>query len=354
MCILMKKQKQKNFMKESVHWLGAIGVAVVIMNLVVGFYHSQGGWIDRDSASTLGIRIPGSLIIMGTEGRGVYRVDDRGYINDNLMLEEDYIIVVGASYTQGFEVRKGERFTDLLNERLRTSDELLKVYNVSQSAYYFPDIISGFSALTQEFPKASNIVIEIGTTQFTVDELKKAQIQREYDEQQCGENIISTLSLKKRLKLFIREYCPLINIMQSQMEQIVSKSENIANVGTEDVMQGADTMDYAAYEKELNAIMQFLKSAYSGNIMILFHPSVSIKENGELVMKEDETTRIFESVCNDNGIAFVSATEAFSKEYESEHIIPYGFFDTELGNGHLNSSGHRILADLLYNVLKGD
>ena len=140
----MKLLKIKKIIKGCVQWGFALVFAFLIMNVIVACYHSQGGWIARDNASTLGIRIPGSLIVMGTEGRGIYIVDDKGYINDDLPLDEDYTIVVGASYTQGFEVKNGERFTDILNERLRTSDEVLKVYNVSQSAYYFPDIVVAF------------------------------------------------------------------------------------------------------------------------------------------------------------------------------------------------------------------
>lgn len=350
----MKLLKFKKIIKTSVQWGMALIFAFLIMNLIVACYHSQGGWIDRDSASTLGIRIPGSLIVMGTEGRGIYRVDDRGYINDNLPLDEDYTLVVGASYTQGFEVKNGERFTDILNERLRTSDEVIKVYNVSQSAYYFPDVIGGFSALNQEFPEAENIVIEIGTTNYTVEELKYAQIQRNYDEMQQGENIISTLPLKKRLTLLIREYCPLVNILQSQMEQIIDKNANKDVEGTEVASQEVIAFNYNDYATELDSIFKLMKSKYSGNIIILFHPNVSMDEGGKLIIKESETTKIFESVCDENGMEFVNATEAFYEQYDSEHSVPYGFQNTELGNGHLNASGHKILADLLYNVLKGE
>lgn len=350
----MIQLKIKKIIKAFTQWGFALVFAFLIMNLIVACYHSQGGWINRDSASTLGIRIPGSLVIMGTEGRGIYRVDARGYINDDLPLDEDYTIVVGASYTQGFEVKNGERFTDILNERLRTSDKELKIYNVSQSAYYFPDVVGGFSALIQEFPEAENIVIEIGTTNYTTEELRNAQVQRNYDEMQRGDNILSILPLKKRVTLFIREYFPLVNILQSQMEQIIEKNANKDAVSAEGANREVIPINYDAYATELNSIFKLMKSKYSGKIIVLFHPNVSIDENGKLIIKESETTKIFKSMCDANGIEFVNATEAFYEQYKSEQIVPYGFQNTELGNGHLNASGHMILADLLYDVLKGE
>ena len=42
----------------------------------------------------------------------------------------------------------------------------------------------------------------------------------------------------------------------------------------------------------------------------------------------------------------------FLREYSETHTVPYGFFNTAPGKGHLNRTGHRILAEALYRKLK--
>lgn len=38
------------------------------------------------------------------EGYGVYKVDSRGYVNEDKTLGDEYVLCVGASFTQGKEV----------------------------------------------------------------------------------------------------------------------------------------------------------------------------------------------------------------------------------------------------------
>ena len=102
--------------------------------------------------------------------------------------------MIGSSFTQGKEVKAGERYTDLLNKRLVVNDEELAVYNCSKDGNYFPDIVNDFYAITQEFSDAGVIVIEIGSTSFSSEDLLAACVQHEFDEKQKGSNIMSTLS----------------------------------------------------------------------------------------------------------------------------------------------------------------
>ncbi|MEZ3460960.1 MAG: hypothetical protein K1W23_02095 [Lachnospiraceae bacterium] len=40
------------------------------------------------------------------------------------------------------------------------------------------------------------------------------------------------------------------------------------------------------------------------------------------------------------------------RAFEDHLVVPYGFQNTAIGDGHLNADGHRIVARELYQVLK--
>ena len=45
-------------------------------------------------------------------------------------------------------------------------------------------------------------------------------------------------------------------------------------------------------------------------------------------------------------------TDRFVKEYEENHIIPYGFSNTTPGDGHINSAAHKMIAEELAKVIR--
>ncbi len=43
----------------------------------------------------------------------------------------------------------------------------------------------------------------------------------------------------------------------------------------------------------------------------------------------------------------------FLREYEENHLLPYGFANSAVGKGHLNRYGHAMIADELYKLMEG-
>lgn len=327
-------------------WFIAIVVAAFAMNILLAFYSRAAGWIDRTEGSTMAIYHPNSSMLHGSEGRGHHKTDARGYVNDTSKLADNYVLAVGASYTQGKEVEDGERYTDLLNSWLGYTDEAY-VYNVSQDAYYFPKIAQGFSALVQEFPNADKIIIEINRTDFSDTELKSALEQRKFNEMQTGEKIMSTLSWKKKLNILVKEYSPLFFNANNQFKSIKELSV------PKDAAKGG-TVDLDSYTESLNDVFSLMTTIYDGEIIILFHPGVSIQEDGSLKIVDKETNDIFRNVCADYDVKFVDMSDKFMQTYEENHELPYGFSNTSIGSGHFSVAGHRMIAEELMDYLEGD
>lgn len=335
----------KNYVRQILQWVAAGFFAVLFCNILLCFYHRPAGWIERTQSATNAIWRPGSTMIMGTEGRGVYHVDKDGYLNADLPRQEDYCLVLGASYTQGKEVRFGERYTDLLNNMLAESNDKLAVYNCSQDAKFLPGIINDFYAITQEFADAESIVIETGNTDFTVKELVAACEQHGYDENQRGSVLTENMSAMQRLKLYVKEGLPIYTILKSQLAAMKGVDATVRNAEDEPV---ADSVQ----EESLHAALALIRSQYDGMLVILYHPTVSLTENGEMEIDVQETTSMFRTACEANDILFVDVSEAFLEAYEKEYAVPYGFSNTTMGTGHLSADGHRVIAEELYNVLK--
>lgn len=319
-------------------WLAAAVAAVLICNVFLYGYHDPAAWIDRENGATYAIWRPGSRLIMGTEGRGVHRVDSRGYLNPDLPLAEQYTLVVGSSFTQGKEVAAGERFVDLLNAQL-SHGETLAVYSVSQDGFYFPDVVACFPALLEEFPGAQTVVIEIGSLSMSDEALIAAINRNGADEPQTGPEIMKQLSFPQRAVLHVKEAFPILTLGKSQLIALLAEESTPGeNIPTEET---------------LDAAMARLRSLFDGRILILYHPAVRITPEGTLETVQEENLALFRRCCEENGLEFLDASDTFTAAYERDSVVPYGFFNTAMGSGHLNADGHRLCAQVLLEALKG-
>lgn len=349
---------KNRFIIKLFQWLAAIVISCVIVNAFSFLYYRLTGWIDREGGATLSIWDPYTYIINAIEGYGVYKVDSRGYVNEDKTLGDEYVLCVGASFTQGKEVTSGKRYTDILNDMLSDGDECLAVYNVSQDGYFFPDIISGFKAIVSEFPSSDTIIIETCSTSFSSEQLDNALIQRQYNPYENGDCIIDTLSTKQRIKIKVKEALPLLSIMkkQSQTRGMNNSSVNdVANNAVNNAVSNVEKKEfnYDSYSAALDDCLKLIRSEYDGKLIIMYHNNQRIGSDGNMIPDDSQTKDIFSDLCERNGITFVDTTQAFLKAYQEDYSVGYGFNNTSIGIGHLNEAGHRIIADELYRVLKG-
>lgn len=333
-------------LRQCMGWAAAAAAAFLVCNALVFFYHHPAGWIERDSSATDAIWKPGSTLRMGTEGCGVYTVDQRGYLNPEFPLADTYTLAVGSSFVQGKEVPLGSRFTDLLNAALTDSADELAVYNVSQDGFYFPDIVTCFPALLQEFPGAKSIVIEISSTDFSAAELTQALEQKAFDPAQTGGNIWGQLTLSQKLTLWVKEAFPALSLAKSQMAAISAKETGTAS----------DSSELPAEEDiapVLETVLKTLRGEFDGQLIILYHPGVQIESDGTMTILREESSQVFAEACRENDILFVDVSGDFLRAYEEDFSVPYGHQDGTMGSGHFNEDGHRIVAEALLPVLEG-
>ena len=327
-------------------------IAFSLTNILCGFYLHAPFWLTRSENATNGVWMPNTKFWQNSEGSGCHNVDTNGYLNEDIHLAEGFTLVLGSSHTEGKEVKSGERYVDILNQLLcddeGIKDQLL-VYNMAANGHYYPDLVSGFSAALEEFPGSSNIILEITTTNFTEAELTKALRERGYSELEKAESLKESMGAKDKLKAFIKTSFPAVNVIKSQLDNMLISLNNAPSVSND---EENSSFSFDEYYELISSTAELIRKNYNGNIIILYHPSMSINEDSTINWEKDDTYEAFRSAIEDNDIIFLDMEDAFQEAYEKAHVVPYGFNNTSPGEGHLNRHGHKLIAEGLYDIMQ--
>ena len=91
----------------------------------------------------------------------------------------------------------------------------------------------------------------------------------------------------------------------------------------------------------------------SAKLIIVYHPEIKLNDDGSLSLTDNpEAVKIFSELCRENGIYFVNTGARFLDDYQRNHTLPYGFFNSSVGTGHMNKYGHRIFAEEVYKLIQ--
>lgn len=347
-------------MKQATQWFAAIAASIVILNCIVAFYALSPGFLHRDGGATRGVWMPNSLIIKGDEGRSVSRIDGNGYINENDDLADSgYVLFMGNSQSNGIQVDVDKRYILLLNRKLQevNMDTKVYAYNVSADGSDFCDLVSGFTAATQEFPDSRAVVLQIGSMDWSLDKLQNCTEQRTFSEEQKGAYMAAHLSNDQKLRHMIKLCFPFpIYLKEVKMKETKLDFHDAfwhAETEQEETIEDLKDMDMGEdYKRALEEVLVFLRQNYKGQIIILELPGVSLRGRGKLENSNGIRQKLFDRACKENDIIYINMYDRYEREYEARRVLPYGFSNTRPGYGHLNEEGHQMIADTLLPLLE--
>ena len=320
---------KKTGRKEIFQWVLALLGGFFVANALCFFYERQAGWLDTPAGPTPSVWRPGAVIVHGTEGYGVSKVDEQGFLNPAGMLADRYVLMMGASHTQGKEIPPEKRYSALVNDYFCADGGLLNAYNIAGDGHFLPSLIRHFGAAVEAFPKAGAITMEIGSTDFTSAQLRDARKQVVYDP--------ASIETKSSLKLAAKEGLPLLSLLKKNWQTLRARAAEEAGDG---------------YERELDAALALIRTEFDGPIAFVYHPATKLRPDGSLKLDYSDTWEVFCRVCEKNGIDVIDTGPRFRQVYASEHRLPYGFANTTPGEGHLNALGHKILAEEIISYLE--
>lgn len=336
-------QRILEYMKKLSHiinWCLAIIVAFIMINIVCFFYERQPGWHDTPNGASLAVRMPYSLIVHGTEGYSITRVDKNGYLNPDMQLADHYILMMGASHTQGKEISPDKKYSVLVND-LYFNDSKLHTYNISCDGSFLPSQIKHFKAAMETFPDADVVTIEILSTDYSVDEIKDSLIQAEYDPSDTAV-YFENMSLKEKARTALKSYIPMLSKIKKNMLAIEQAKQTTEKTD----------IDFYEYQKEITKALALIRSECNVPLVIIYHPETSINQDGSLSLKYSDTWDIFYNACKSCNIDVIDSGNDFLQYYENNNVLPYGFSNSAPGTGHLNKIGHQIIANEIIDYLE--
>ena len=343
-------QTLKRLTKQILGWIAAFLIAAIICDLLCFAFYDPCQELTRNAGATTGYLLPESHGIYGLEGYCVANIDPYGYVNRDLPRADDYYIVAGASHTEGLFIPAKKRYSDVLNDMLY-DDGRLHIINIGKSGNYFSVVLQHLDGILGEFPDAKGIIIETDSLCYDTKALYDSMLQAGYDPDETASALVDKMSQRQRLSVRAKQALPLLRLVHKQYYTYLESLED---------KTGSDILDpefwKAEYEGDfetaLDDLMKFIRSKTDKQVIILYHPAVSLNEDGSMTALTNNAEPYYEKVCAANDIDFVDMTDTFINAYETQHIIPYGFSNTTPGDGHINEKAHEMIAGKIAEVIR--
>lgn len=338
-------ERNSYMIKKIISVAAALLLSFLSVNGVLFLYERPVAWIYTPNGASRAVRKPYSILVHGTEGYSISRIDSNGYTNSDYPLREQYVLMMGASHSQGKEIAPQEKYSELVNAELTNGAEELAVYNISCDGHFLPSLINHFMSAVASYPNAKCITIEIGSTDYAVEEFEGALNQPQNVDLRSTEQLFQQLSAPNKLKQFMKEGFPLIAMIKSQQEAALAAHRASQKTG------GAAVIDDDEYKTVVKRCLELIRSECDVPILFVYHPSTVIQPDGTLSIERSTTVDIFSELCYADGIDFIDIGDRFLAHYSEYYELPYGFSNTTPGNGHLNQVGHQIMAETILDYL---
>ena len=310
-------------------------IAFIILTLFCVFYYNVPQNKPLDGTTDYKWK-SNTFYSRATEGFALGKTNNDGYVNDydfNDKTDID-VLIVGSSQMEALEVNMNETTSSLLNKKLKNQN----VYNIGISGHYFLNCVSNLESAIKKYNPKKYLIIETSSLTFDDESLIKT-INNELEEIPFKANgILGILQQNQFIRLAYKQLRSFID------KKSINDEEDILNIN--------NSSNYNA--ELLNKLFIKIRNISSKtNIIILYHPSTTIADNGKLILSsESENVEEFKKLCNQNGIDFLDMSDRFKQEYENNYLLPYGFSNTTIGTGHLNKYGHQMIADELFKIIE--
>lgn len=327
--------KMRKYIQWFVKALIAGTISCVILSVFVILYKYEGVHISNVDNGTDYKWEQGQWKSNMTEGFAWFSMDDNGFNNQSDDTEGIDILLMGSSHMEACQVNNNENVAALLNTGLSE----LKTYNIGISGHTIYRCLDNLSDAVNKYKPGKYIVIETDRINLDVGEMKKV----------ISGSADAIPSYDSGIEYYFQKI-PAIKLLYSQIDNWISSEEEIKEV------HSADSADVSQnYEDILNDfISKAATEAEKGNcqLIIFYHPQTKLKEDGSLDLRTDSRyLEKFREVCEKNKVVFIDMSEEFSALYYEQHSLPYGFYNTEVGKGHLNKDGHGLIADKIERVI---
>ena len=217
-----------------------------------------------------------------------------------------------------------------------------RVYNIGISGHNLLVCAQNLSTAVQKYAPSKYIIIETMTLQFSNSDLRKA-LSCELSEIPSYTGGI--IGLLQQNQLFRRIYHQLRGFIGWGNDEDIDEAD--AATASKD-----DPSDPALLSALLSQMADTTASS-GAKLIIAYHPSITLDKDGSITFSTTQAeSDAFAGMCAENGVYFLDMRDRFQREYDEDHVLPYGFSNTSVGSGHLNRHGHEMMAEELYALMQ--
>lgn len=320
-------------------------IAFAILTLFSFFYYNDPvNNINKDGATDVK-RAVNVFYSQGREGFGWGKTNNDGFPNlfdydDDMKID---ILIMGSSHMEAFQVGMGQSAASRLNTLLENET----VYNIGVSGHHFLICARNLRAALNKYQPTKYVVIETFSVSFADEKMASVLNEEPVD--------LQGLNHEGGIRGLLRRnpYLRLINVQIQAYANI--PAEDIEDMENLEFLAESDTVSNEKLLNDLLCKMSVSAEEYSAKMIVAYHPAISIASDGTLnVHADSDGVAQFRKLCDDNGILFLDMSSRFKEEYENAYILPYGFFNTPVGSGHMNQYGHAMMAEELYKLILED
>lgn len=324
--------------------VAAMMAAFVVLNLFCIFYYNLPIHSYSETGSTDYVWGENKFYSRGTEGFASGTIDENGFNNLRTFENGEIdVLVMGSSHMEAFNVAKDKNTTARLNEMFQNAGLSLDAYNIGISGHPLIKCLNNLENAIDEFSPKEYVVIEAQSIALDSASMKKVLDGTLQPTEAHAGGIIGTL-----------QRIPYLRLMYSQIKNAQSADE-----AENDVAEKKEVVKNTDAENERNRLLDELLSRTSEicdtagvKLIIFYNYKIDFDEQGQIVEQNNiEGIERFKTVCEKNNIIFVNMYDSFKANYYKTSKLPRGFSNTNVGEGHLNEEGHRVIAETLFSVI---
>lgn len=274
------------------------------------------------------------------EGFAWMRMNEDGFNNTFNLGDVDHvdILLMGSSHMEAVNVSKDTNTGYLLNNEGNLD---LVTYNIGMSGHTIYQCVSNLNNAVKYYDPTEFIVIE--TDRVLLDEDKMNEV---------IEGTFPIISSHDRGLIYkVQKYVPCFLPLYRELGNWIAVNNNDKTTfvsGEELEREGSEE-----YETILCSFFdKIVDSAEGRKVIILYQHETPLDNDGVLKPENIDGLDVFQAECYEHNIELIDMFDDFCKEFENNHTFAHGFTNTEVGVGHLNVTGHRLVANRLETVIK--
>ncbi len=316
--------------------------------------------VEKSPGSTahpvLGRITKAGIAVQGAEGFSRTRINSLGMREENILpkrANEYRILMLGDSFTKGIHVADDKTYTYLTQKILRSKcSSNIRAINAGRdgaSPAFYLHLASFYKSLIK--PDSVTIQLRNGNIEDMLDDKKQFYVRQQkkafttvYNQNALSDNLLSQIFLHKFPQLsFMLEYS-VLRIGGKNLQEIISGHRLNTDESAPPLKQSSLNTENAL----IDWTVKDLSNKYS-KALLLYIPDLNY---GNLAEPPSNVEVSLTNSANKQGVNFINMRQDFVQYYQTHHQPAFGFNNTVPGKGHINETGHALIAERLADYLE--